>query len=203
MQRLTAEELETAIRAARRDAAARDRLLEHYRPYLKLLAVQSLNAEVRRREDASDVVQQTLFEAAETVAGFNGGSEGEFCAWITRILQRNVADAMRDHRAAKRDVRREQRVERGDDSATISWQWPEPEPTSPSVRILRAETALSLAHGLERLPADQRQAVMMRHLEGLPLVEIAAAMNKTPAAVAGLLRRGVIRLREEMADSSL
>lgn len=43
----------------------------------------------------------------------------------------------------------------------------------------------------------------MRHLEGLPLAEIAEKLGKTPAAAAGLIRRGVRRLRQQLADESL
>ncbi|MBA3480185.1 MAG: hypothetical protein H0T51_00085 [Pirellulales bacterium] len=64
---------------------------------------------------------------------------------------------------------------------------------------IKAEAALDLANALEALPDDQRLAVRMRHLEGRSLTEIAESLAKSPAAVAGLIRRGVHRLREDLS----
>lgn len=203
MHKLTAEELTAAIAVVHRDHGARARLFEHYRPYLLLIAQSSIAAAVQRREDASDVVQQTMIEAAAAVESFNGRTEPEFSAWIKQILRRNVINAVRDHHAAKRDVRREQGLDTSDSSATLSWQLPASETSSPSLKVIKAEAALNLARCLEGLPDDQRCAVVMRHLEGRSLEEIAKSMDKTLAAVAGLIRRGVRRLREELADSTV
>ena len=52
-----------------------------------------------------------------------------------------------------------------------------------------------LAAALAVLPEAQRQAVEMRHLHGRPLADIAREMGRTPAAVAGLLHRGLAQLR--------
>jgi RNA polymerase sigma-70 factor (ECF subfamily) len=196
--------LDDDIRSARHDRLALERLLAHYGPFLRLTAEQSIGAALRRREDASDIVQRTLVEAAAAIEQFHGHTEPEFSAWIRQILRRNVANAVRDHHAEKRDVRRERYVvDDGEPSAMISWRLPAADQTSPSLRLIKAEAALNLARSLERLPDDQRQAVSMRHLEGLALAKIAEAMKKTPAAVAGLIRRGVAALRLELADDSL
>jgi RNA polymerase sigma-70 factor (ECF subfamily) len=50
------------------------------------------------------------------------------------------------------------------------------------------------------LPDDQRQAVELHHLHGLPIEALAAAMARSESAVGGLLRRGVKRLRELMRE---
>ena len=56
----------------------------------------------------------------------------------------------------------------------------------------------------ERLLADlnspQCEAVTLHHLQGLSLAELARRMERSEAAVAGLLRRGLQRLRELMED---
>jgi RNA polymerase sigma-70 factor (ECF subfamily) len=57
-----------------------------------------------------------------------------------------------------------------------------------------------LAQAVEALPEDQRLAVQMRHLDGASVAAIAEAMDKTPAAVAGLLRRGMQALRDELRE---
>lgn len=199
MSMLSAQELEDIIGQATTNLPLLNQLLSHYRPFLRLIAEQSLGPAVKRREDASDIVQQTLAEAAAGIGRFSGHTELEFTAWVRQILKRNVINAMRDHRAAKRDVRQETYLDgEADGSASISWHVPTSGSTSPSLKLIKAESALNLATAMEKLPADQCTAVTLRHLSGLSLAEMAVAMNKTPAAVAGLLRRGISQLRIEL-----
>src|SRR6516225_8608246 len=85
-----------------------DRGLERFRSYLLLLARIRLDPMVRAKVGASDVVQQTLFEAHRDGAQFRGRSVGEQAAWLRQILARNLANVVRDLRRDKRDVAREQ-----------------------------------------------------------------------------------------------
>jgi RNA polymerase sigma-70 factor (ECF subfamily) len=52
-----------------------------------------------------------------------------------------------------------------------------------------------LAAALEQLSEAQREAVVLRHLEGLSLAEVGRHLGRNPAAVAGLLQRGLKKLR--------
>ena len=64
---------------------------------------------------------------------------------------------------------------------------------------------LARAHGPEiqiGFPADQRQAVELRHLQGLAVLEIGQRMGRSTAAVGGLLQRGLKSLRGMLDDSS-
>jgi RNA polymerase sigma-70 factor (ECF subfamily) len=199
---LSGPELETLLRASRTDPIAADQLLERYRPVLNLIAQQMIGAGLQRREDASDIVQRTSLEAYAAFEQFRGESEPEFSAWLKQILRRNVTNLVRDNRAAKRDVRREQYLDAGEDSVSVTWMQPAGRSTTPSQCLIKAEAAVNLAEALDELPESQRDAVRMRHLEGRGLDEIAAEMNKSPAAVAGLIRRGLQTLRERIAGGT-
>jgi RNA polymerase sigma-70 factor (ECF subfamily) len=59
---------------------------------------------------------------------------------------------------------------------------------------------LQLAEALAQLPEAQRDAVVLRHFEGLPLAQIAEQLHCTTAAVTGLLHRGLKNLRKSLAD---
>ena len=126
-----------------------------------------------------------------------GEGTGELAAWLRRILIRNLADAVRDLHRAKRDVDREQPLGAVlEDSSLRLSRWLAAEQTSPSAEVARAEELLRLARALETLPEAQQEALVLRHWQGLRVKEIAEQMDRSPAAVAGLLRRGARALRE-------
>jgi RNA polymerase sigma-70 factor, ECF subfamily len=85
---------------------------------------------------------------------------------------------------------------------TTKWTPGAPQQSSPSQRAMRGEQAVALATALETLPPDQREAVRLRHLEGRSLNEIAAHLGRTPAAAAGLIKRGMQTLRERLRESN-
>ena len=65
----------------------------------------------------------------------------------------------------------------------------------------RAErTILRLVDALALLPEANRQALILRHCQGLSLAEISARLGRTPPAVAGLLKRGLAELRDLLPD---
>lgn len=68
----------------------------------------------------------------------------------------------------------------------------------PSERACKTEQAESLAVAIAALPPEQRDAVLLKHLENLSLAEIATRLDKSIAAVAGLLRRGLAHLGASM-----
>ncbi|MGB7949921.1 MAG: sigma-70 family RNA polymerase sigma factor [Candidatus Binatia bacterium] len=199
---LSSDDLKHLVIESRTDPEAADRLLALYRPVLKLIAEQMVGPVLQRREDASDIVQRTELEAYAAFEQFQGASEAEFSGWLKQILRRNITNLVRDNRAAKRDVRREQYLDAAEGSVSVTWMQPAGRGTTPSQRLIKAENAVNLARALDELPEQQATAVRMRHLEGRGIDEIAASMNKTPAATAGLLRRGMQALRERMPKKS-
>jgi RNA polymerase sigma-70 factor (ECF subfamily) len=72
--------------------------------------------------------------------------------------------------------------------------------TPASEQVIRQEQLLQLAQALAQLPDDQRQAVEWRYFQEQPLAAIAEAMQRTEPSVAGLLRRGLKRLREILSE---
>lgn len=193
-----AESVEELVLACRDREDDLVKLLSRYRPYLRLLARQAIGADVRRREDESDILQQTELDVSQAIAGFKGATEPEFSAWIKQILRRNVATACRNHRAGKRDVGREVWLDDTESTASVTWRQPVGREATPSLQARRGEAALKLAAAIEALPPNQSNAVRMRHLDGMKIDEVAAALGVTAGAAAGLIRRGVETLRDRM-----
>lgn len=173
--------------------------LTPFRGYLLLLARVGLDRRLRRAVDPSDIVQQTLLEAHQAQPRFEGETFEQRAAWLRRILARNLADLARDQRRAKRDVERERSLEEAlaGSSLRLASCLAASGPT-PSEAAIREERVLALADAVVSLPPDQQEVVVRRHCLGSSLEEIAGELGKSEASVAGLLRRGLKSLRENL-----
>jgi RNA polymerase sigma-70 factor (ECF subfamily) len=170
--------------------------LERQRDYLRLLARLHLNPRLRGKFDPSDAVQQTLLKAHENLGQFRGQGEAELVAWLRRILANTMTDALRQFGRDKRDLAREQSLEVAvEDSARSFLALFMAAPSSPSQQAMRHEDLLRLARALEELPDDQRAVIELHHLQGRSASEIAGDLGRSEAAIAGLLRRGLKKLR--------
>ena len=176
--------------------------LERFREYLHLLARLHLGEQLRGKLDASDVVQQTLLEAHRKRDQFRGHSEPEMAAWLRQMLAFSIADALRAAGRAKRDAARERSLEAAlDQSSACLGAWLAAEQSSPSQQAQRQEQAVHLANALATLPEAQREALVLRHCQGMSLADISKHLGRTPAAVAGLLKRGLSQLRQQLQES--
>jgi RNA polymerase sigma-70 factor (ECF subfamily) len=178
------------------DDARPDPGLEKFRAYLHLLVRHRLDDRFQGKLDASGVVQQTLWEAHQGLKDLRGQSEAEVAAWLRRILIRNLTDEARKLAAGKRDLARERSIDAAVEQSSANLAaWLAVDQTSPSEQAVRHEQMVELAEALAQLPEDQRTAVELHHLEGCSLVEIGRRMQRSKEAVAGLLFRGLKRLR--------
>jgi RNA polymerase sigma-70 factor (ECF subfamily) len=172
-----------------------------YRDYLLVLAETQLEPRLRQKLDASDVVQQTLLEAHQQQEQFRGESGAQKAAWLRQILARNLADALRGFRRGKRDLAREGSLHEALEHSSARLEaWLAAESASPSQQAQQHERSLWLARALAQLPESQREALVLQHWHGWTLAQIGQHMDRTPAAVAGLLKRGLKALREGMRD---
>jgi RNA polymerase sigma-70 factor (ECF subfamily) len=192
------QRMSLALAAAPADRQQLDNLLELCRPLLTLIALQMLGSRTRQREGDSEIVQATLIEAHRDFAMFKGATLAEFLGWLKRLHRNNIQNTIRFHRAAKRDTRREVNLPKSTESdVSLSW-YATAKTSSPDSQILRTETSVELAAAIAQLPNDQRIAITLRHIEGCSLEEICQAMEKSPASVAGLLRRGLAALQTRL-----
>jgi RNA polymerase sigma-70 factor (ECF subfamily) len=177
------------------------RPLGDFRSYLLLLARAQIAPRLRGRMDASDVVQQTLLEAHRDLDQFCGRGEAQQAAWLRQILARNLANAVRDHGRAKRDISRERSLEAALEQSSVRLEaWLAADQSSPGQKAERHEAIDRLAKALEAASDDQRKALVLRHLQARSLAEIAELMGRSQSAVAGLLHRGLTGLRNKLAE---
>jgi RNA polymerase sigma-70 factor (ECF subfamily) len=177
--------------------------LERYREYLRVLARLQLDARLQAKLDPSDLVQQTLLKAHEKREQFRGTTEAELTAWLRQILADRLAKAVRHYAAGARDVGLEHSLADAlSASAARLEAWLVDQGPQPSGQAGRNEEVLRLSAALGQLPDDQRRAVELKHLKGLAAAEVAAQLGKTTRAVAGLLLRGLRRLRQLLEEGA-
>jgi RNA polymerase sigma-70 factor (ECF subfamily) len=182
-----------------RDADASDPQLEAFRNYLELLARVRLDPRLRGKLDPADLVQQTLLQAVAARERFSG-DDAHRVAWLRTILAHVMIDAVRKFGrpgGGEREPSLEAVLEQS--SARLE-AFHAADLTSPSGRAERNERLLRLADALARLPEDQRRAVELRHLQGLPLAEIASQMGRSVDSVVGLIHRGLRALRRDLEE---
>lgn len=178
-------------RARRGDQGALGQLLQQYRQPLGQLAYSKLGQSLRARLDPSDLIQETLLEAQRDFRQFVGCREGELVAWLRRILVRNLADHLKHHQSQKRDLRREERLD------ILAEKLPSvlaASNSTPSAQVSRREQTAVMINALAQLPADYREVLTLRHLEGRRFEAIGIKMGRTTGATRMLWMRALERL---------
>ena len=175
--------------------------LEQYRGYLKLLADLQLNPRLRVKEASSDIVQQTMLDAHLGLSDFRGKTDAELRAWLKMILTRNLLTAARRYgthkRAAGREVSLPNQME---ESSALFHRQLFADEASPSTKLIKQERSEQLAAALLRLLDDEQSAVVLKHYHNWSVAEIAQHLGRTQEAVAGLLRRGLKKLRSHLRE---
>jgi RNA polymerase sigma factor (sigma-70 family) len=134
-----------------------------------------LSRRLPRREDAEDLALEVFAAAYQAI---RKAPTSELRAWIFGIARRKVADYLR------RRSRRKEAFESNID--TISEL---PGPERPDKMYLKHEAIQMLRQIVDGLPEEQKEALLLQHLEGLSIIEISVVLEKTPAAVNSLLQR--------------
>ena len=184
----------------RQDGPIRAEALAGYRPWLVLLARLQIDGRLPGKFDPSDAAQQALLEAHRAFPQFRGGTQAELAAWLRQILARVLAHEFRRyHGTQRRDLAGEVALDRAlaESSRRLGAALAAPG-SSPSHQADRRERAALLAEVLARLPADYREVIVLRNLEGLPHEEVARRLGRGVGAARMLWIRALARLRLEL-----
>ncbi len=185
------------------DDGAKEALFTRCRSYVNIVARTQVEGWMRAKVDASDLVQQTMLEVHRGFQDFRGESEGEWLAWLRRILTNNTTDFVRRYRqTAKRQASREVPLEAMNRQAGEEFRLdPQGECDTPSEIVMRRETEIEVAHAISQLAEDHQEVIILRNLQRLPFDEVAARMGRSRPAAQMLWTRAIRRLQETLKTS--
>ena len=187
-------------RARDGDESAREQLFEKCRAYVSIVARAQVESWMQGKVDASDLVQQTLMEAHRGLENFRGHTEGEWLAWLRKILNHNAVDFVRRYRGTeKRQARREVSMRMTSPDRTREWTRDPSDPgESPSELVIRREQEIEVADAVTKLADDYQEVIMLRNLQRLSFDEVARRMARSRPAVQMLWMRAIRKLQEIM-----
>lgn len=178
--------------------------IDRYRSRLRLQVEIELSPRLRVKEDASDIVQQTLLEAHRDLPTFRGQTEAELYGWLRTILTRNLLNVARHYHTQGRDVDLERQVaDRLEHSSLRIDNFLASEHTSPSQQAVHNEQIEQLLNGLAQLLEGERTAIVLKHFQDWTLSQISEHMGRPPDAIAGLLKRGLKKLRSDLQEKTV
>ena len=161
-----------------------------------------IDRRLQPKEDASDVVQETLLRAHQGFAAFRGNTEPELLGWLRTILVNQLTDLVRYHEAQRRDIRLERRLhEEMLDSSNAIDRAIASSQESPSEKASHREQAVLFADALDELPEHYRDVIVLHHLEGLSLRDVSRRMNRTVDSVEKLWTRALVQLRRLLGNA--
>jgi len=137
--------------------------------------------------DAQDMVQEAYLRALRFFSGFHGDDAR---TWLLRIVRNTCYTWLKQNRANELTAVFNEEVHT---SAT------QEDPNPESLMLGNAERAM-LLEGLEQLPVEWRETLILRELEGLPYREIATVTDVPIGTVMSRLARARARLQQILSQ---
>ena len=170
-------------RVLKGDANAFEHLVHAYEKTVYNLALRTLG----NREDAEDVTQEAFLKAYRSLGSYRGDSK--FSVWLYRIVSNLCLDLLRS-----RQRKPVQSLTVEDDDGEIGELEISDEHFSPEKLLDRKLTRESVQRGLDSLPDDARQILLLRELQGMSYEEIGQALDLEPGTVKSRIFRARKRL---------
>ena len=179
------------------EAQTRSRALNQFLAGVELKAFKIAQAALRHEDDALDAVQDAMLQL---VRAYADRPAEEWKPLFYRILENRIRDLQRRRTVRGRVIAwLPFRGDEGDDEPDPIAQAPSPEPQPPR-RLELDQAVAGLEKALGELPGRQRQAFLLRALEGLDVAETAAAMGCSQGSVKTHYFRALQALRAQLGE---
>mgnify|MGYP004516720871 FL=1 len=144
-------------------------------------------------EDAADMTQEAFIKAYNSLQSFRGDSK--FSVWLYRIVSNVCLDFLRS-----KNRRPTVSLSVEDDDGEDTQLDVADESQSPELLLDRKLTRESVRRGLDSLPPDYRQILLLREIQGLSYDEIAQALSLEVGTVKSRIFRARKRLCNFLID---
>ncbi|HSH40162.1 MAG TPA: sigma-70 family RNA polymerase sigma factor [Chthoniobacterales bacterium] len=134
-------------------------------------------------QDARDVVQEAFLRAFRAFDGFYG-TDGR--AWLLAIVRNTAYSSIQKNKPIRSMALFDEEIH--SDTRT--------ETTNPRANLQLSEDAQRLQDGMENLPSEFREVLVLRHQEGMSYRKIAEVAGIPQGTVMSRLARARARLRE-------
>ncbi len=182
------------------DERAVHQLLHMHRDRLRKFIALRMEPRLARRIDPSDVIQDSLIDAARRLPEYVAERAIAFYPWLRQIAKERLIDARRRHSAQKRDVNREQELPLTDQSISQLATQFQANAETPEDELVRQERQLAVHQALLDLREEDRELLVMRYLEQMSNAEVADALSLTVPAVKTRHTRILDKLHRSLKD---
>lgn len=189
-------------RAVEGDATALRLLLERYGGEVRGRISGRIDKRWQSSIDDDDVMQIAYIEAFLHIDQLVARDTPSFVAWLTRIAENALRDAIRGLSRQKRPdpIRRVETPLTADSYAALL-DCLGVTTTTPSREVVKKDALGALESAIQHLPDDYQTAVRLYDLEGRPIADVASAMGRSVGAVHMLRGRAHERLRHSLSSS--
>lgn len=181
------------------DQGAVNQLLQRHRNAVRRMIDLRMDPMLKRRVDASDIVQEVLIEANRRLQTYLENPVMPFHLWIRQMAKDRLIDAHRRHRqTARRSMDREQPLAAvaGDRSSVDLIGQIRDRDLTPAGAATWEELQRRFEAACTQLEEQDQEIVLMRHFEHMSNSEAAAALDLTPQAASMRYLRAMRRLRK-------
>jgi RNA polymerase sigma-70 factor (ECF subfamily) len=185
------ESTEIARGLRRRDPDLLDRLIEQYQHRLLRYLIHLTG----HRELAEDLFQETWIRVLERGHQFN--DKFAFSTWLFAVARNLAIDHMRRKQPASLDGLM------NDDNDDAPFDVPATGQASAFDKTLQREQNEQIAAGMQHLPAEYREALVLRFQEGMSLEEIASVASVPLGTVKSRIYRGLSTLEPWLKGAQL
>jgi RNA polymerase sigma-70 factor (ECF subfamily) len=179
------------------DRQAMDSLFAAHRAYLRCVIDLHMDDQLRKRVDASDVIQETQLEAAHRIQDYLSQPTVSFRIWLRQTALEQLINHRRRHVIAqKRSVRRE--VQLSDQSSfALAHRLLE---KRPSEIVRREELAQQVREAVASMGEADREMILLRHIEELTNQEVSEVLEIDAGTASKRYGRALRRFREKLKD---
>ena len=200
------ETAELLQRARNGDPDVVGELLTRDAERLRRMVQLRMDARLKGRVDAGDVLQEVHLEAAQRLPDYLRKPDMPFFLWMRFLTNQRLAALCRHHLGVQaRDVRREVPLQRGSPGATsvALAHCLSAHATTPSMAAMRGERKARLEEALDEMDPTDREVLALRHFEQLSNAEAAGELGINAAAASKRYVRALRRLKEILGGENL